>query len=63
MLSAWVISRITRQGTPAASELGGRSRVTTLPAPTTQPSPIVTPPQTTTFAPSQTSLPMVTGRA
>ncbi len=38
-------------------------RVTTLPAPMTQLSPIVTPGHTTTFAPNQQSLPMVTGLA
>ncbi len=36
-------SRITRAGFPTATVNGGRSPVTTLPAPTTQPSPIVTP--------------------
>ena len=63
MLSAWVISRITRQGTPAAKELAGMSRVTTLPAPMTQLSPMVTPLHTTTLAPNQMLLPMVTGLA
>lgn len=37
--------------------------VTTRPAPITQLSPIVTPGQTTTFAPNHQSLPMVTGFA
>ena len=39
------------------------ARVTTLPAPITHPSPIVTPPVTTTLAPSHTSLPITTGLA
>ena len=63
MLSASVISRITRQGTPAAKLLGGMSRVTTLPAPITQLSPMVTPGQTVTDAPNQQLLPMWTGFA
>ena len=63
MLSASVISRMTRQGTPAAKEFAGMSFVTTLPAPMTQLSPIVTPEQTTTFAPNQMFEPMVTGLA
>ena len=57
MLSSWVISRITRQGLPAAKVWAGMSFVTTLPAPMTQPSPMVTPGQMTTLAPSHTSLP------
>ena len=61
--SASVISRITRAGTPAANELAGMLLVTTLPAPMTQLSPIVTPGHTTTFAPNRQSLPMVTGLA
>ncbi len=36
-------------------------RVTTLPAPMTDPAPIVTPPQTVAFAPIQTSRPSVMG--
>ena len=53
MLSFSVISRITLQGTPAAKELAGISLVTTLPAPITHPSPMVTPGQTVTDAPNQ----------
>lgn len=58
-----VILRITRQGTPAAKLSDGMSRVTTLPAPMTQLSPIVTPGQTVTFAPNQQLSPMMTGFA
>ena len=47
-----VIGRMTRQGLPAAKERGGMSLVTTLTAPITEPSPIVTPGQTTTLAPN-----------
>src|SRR5690625_6941705 len=61
MLSCSVISRITLHGLPAAKLLLGISFTTTLPAPITQLSPIVTPGQTTTFAPSQQSLPTLTG--
>lgn len=61
--SASVISRMTRAGTPAAKELAGMLLVTTLPAPMTQLSPIVTPGHTATFAPNRQSLPMVTGLA
>ena len=53
MLSASVMGRMTRQGTPAAKLFAGMSRVTTLPAPITQPSPTVTPGQTVTPAPNQ----------
>ena len=53
MLSAWVMGRITLQGTPAAKVFSGMSRVTTLPAPITQPLPMVTPGQTVTPAPNQ----------
>lgn len=55
------LSRITFAGTPAATVYGGMSRVTTLPAPMTAPSPIVTPFRTTTSAPSQQSRPIQTG--
>lgn len=44
--SSFVIRRITLQGTPAASTCGGISLFTTLPAPITEPSPIVTPAST-----------------
>ena len=40
-------------GFPAARLYGGISLVTTLPAPITHPSPMVTPPQTTTLDASQ----------
>ena len=57
------IERSAFAGAPAATVRGGRSRVTTLLAPTTQRSPIVTPLVTTTFAPSQTSSPIRVGPA
>ena len=63
MLSASVMGRMTRAGTPAAKLPAGMSLVTTEPAPMTQPSPMVTPGQTVTFAPNQQSLPMCTGFA
>src|SRR3982750_2078026 len=52
----------TVAGMPKAMAPGGRSFVTTAPAPTIQPSPITTPPSTVTPAPSQTSRPMCVGR-
>jgi hypothetical protein len=55
--------RITRQGLPTAITFAGKSRVTTLPAPTTVFAPIVTPGQTTALPPSQTPSPITTGRA
>ena len=63
MLSASVSARITLQGTPAAKLSAGISRVTALPAPMTQWSPIVTPGQTVTEAPNQQSFPICTGLA
>jgi len=48
------MGRITRQGTPAAITPAGISWVTTLPAPITEPAPMVTPPQTVAFAPIHT---------
>src|SRR2546423_323689 len=51
----------TFAGIPNAIEYGGRSSVTTAPAPTTHPSPTVTPPITFTPAPSQTSRPILVG--
>lgn len=63
MLSSSVISRITLHGLPAAKLLAGISFTTTLPAPITQLSPIVTLGQTTTLAPNQQSFPMLTGFA
>ena len=53
--------RTTRAGAPAAIENGGTSCVTTLLAPITQRSPIVTPVVTTTLAPSQQFAPIRVG--
>ena len=53
--------RTTRAGAPAAIENGGTSCVTTLLAPITQRSPIVTPLVTTTLAPSQQFAPIRVG--
>ena len=53
--------RMTRQGLPAARTRGGRSRVTTLPAPTTVSAPIVTPGQTIAPPPSHAPSPMTIG--
>ena len=53
----------TRQGLPAAIVLSGISLVTTLPAPITALSPMVTPCRTVTFAPSHTFLPICIGLA
>ncbi|SUP34573.1 Uncharacterised protein [Streptomyces griseus] len=50
-------------GLPTATTLGGRSLVTTAPAPTTVFSPMVTPGQTMTPPPSHTLSPMVIGSA
>ena len=50
-------------GTPAANTPSGISLVTTLPAPITQPFPIVTPPHTVTFPANQQLSPMVIGLA
>ena len=55
------ISRITLAGAPAAIVPGGRSWVTTEFAPTTQRSPIVTPPVTTQLTPNQQLEPIRTG--
>src|SRR5690242_3746059 len=52
--------RMTRHGFPTAIELAETSRVTTLPAPITQLSPIVTPGQIIVPPPIHTLLPMVT---
>ena len=54
---------ITLAGTPPAMHCAGRSFVTTAPAATTAPSPMVTPASTTTFAPSQAPSPMTTSRS
>ena len=59
--SFYVSRRITRQGLPTANESSGISCVTTLPAPITQRSPIVTPGQITVLPPIQQSAPTVTG--
>jgi hypothetical protein len=56
-----VMSRMTRQGLPAANTPGGTSRVTTLPAPITARSPIFTPGQMIAPPPTQTSDPISTG--
>ena len=56
--AAHVRSLRAQHGEPAAIVYGGMSRVTTEPAPTTAPSPMVTPLVTTTIAPSQQSFPM-----
>ena len=61
MRSASVTGRTTRQGLPTATTPAGMSRVTTLPAPITVPSPMATPCVTTVWPPIQTSLPIVTG--
>lgn len=63
ILSLSPISLITLHGTPAAKLSGGMFLVTTLPAPITQLSPMVTPGQTVTEAPNQQLLPMCTGFA
>ena len=49
-------------GLPTATTLGGIDLVTTLPAPITELSPIVTPGRTTTFPPNHTLLPTVIGQ-
>src|SRR5690606_12648217 len=54
-------SRIGRAGTPPTMEYGATSSVTTAPAATTAPSPIVTPRRTTALAPIHTSLPTMEG--
>ena len=51
----------TLAGLPAAIENGGMSLVTTAPAATIEPVPIVTPFRTMADFPSQTLSPMVTG--
>ena len=61
ILSCSVTGRIGRQGIPAATTPAGMSCSTTLPAPMTEPFPIVTPPQTTALAPIQTSSSIVIG--
>jgi len=53
--------QVAGAGTPAANTRGGRDFVTTDPAPTTLPSPIVTPRRTITRVPNQTSRSIRTG--
>ena len=50
-----------RRGVTSARTPAGRSSLTTLPAPTMDPSPIVTPGRTMVPAPRKTRDPMVTG--
>ena len=54
---------ITLHGLPAAIQSEGMSWVTTLPAPITVRSPMVTPGQTVTLPPSQQSSPILMGKA
>ena len=56
-----MISRITRQGLPAAKTPSGMSRVTTLPAPITALCPIRTPGKMIAPPPTQTSDPKLAG--
>ena len=58
-----IISRMTRQGLPAAKTPSGMSRVTTLPAPMTEREPIWTPGQMMAPPPTQTSEPISMGLA
>ncbi|KAI1812139.1 hypothetical protein GGS20DRAFT_44171 [Poronia punctata] len=53
----------TLAGAPTATEKSGTSLVTTLPAPTVHPFPIVTPGMMVVFPPIQQSSPIVTGFA
>ncbi|PSR94229.1 hypothetical protein BD289DRAFT_149051 [Coniella lustricola] len=55
------ILRMNRAGLPATHVNGSTSFVTTLPAPTVLPLPIVTPGRTMTLPPNQQSSPMVMG--
>ena len=55
------MGRTTRHGAPTATTRLGMSFVTTLPAPTTEPAPIVTPGMTTALPPIQTSSSTCTG--
>ena len=57
-LSAGVNFRMTRHGFPAANTPDGMFFVTTLPAPMTVPSPMVTPGRTTVCPPIQTLFPI-----
>ena len=59
----FLIVLITLHGLPTARELSGISFTTTLPAPMTQLSPIVTPGTTVTLAPNHTLLPTRIGLA
>ena len=56
-----LISRITRQGFPAAKTPSGTSRVTTLPAPMTARAPMFTPGRIIAPPPTQTSAPISIG--
>ncbi len=58
MQSSSVIFRITLHGLPAAKTSLGKERVTTLPAPITVRSPMVTPPQIITLEAIQQSEPI-----
>ena len=62
-LQPLAITRTTRQGLPTARTFGGRSRTTTLPAPTTVFSPMLTPGHTIAPPPSQTPFSIETGSA
>lgn len=55
--------RRIRAGLPTATTLAGRSLVTTLPAPTTVFTPMVTPGSTVTLPPSHTLSPRTMGAA
>ena len=59
--AASMISRMTRQGLPAAKTPSGMSRVTTLPAPMTDREPMWTPGQMIAPPPTQTSEPISIG--
>ena len=61
LVMGYSIALITLQGFPAANTPDGISFVTTLPAPITHPSPIVTPAVTVTFEASQQLFPIVMG--
>ncbi len=52
---------MTRAGVPATTLAAGTSEVTTAPAATMEPLPIVTPIMTTELAPMNTKSPMTTG--
>lgn len=62
-IDSYIILRIALQGLPTAKLFDGMSFTTTLPAPMTHESPIVTPAHMTTLLAIQQSLPIVTGLA